>query len=547
MVPLVFLVLLQVTPREPADLIVHGRLFTGERDAEWAEALAIQGNEIVAVGTRAEVERWRGSATEFVDAGAHTVMAGFNDAHCHFDVVYGMDLGCDLSGARSLAEIQEGLRAYAALHPGPSAIRGSGWDLADLPAGTLPNAVQLDEVSRGRAIVLSSEGPHCLWVNSKALEEMRLPPVDVPGQRIHRDEAGKPTGFFVGRGLFALAPHDELPTLEEVERGLERGFAEALQAGVTTVHDPVAPFLLPLLAERCDAEALTLRFHVWGWLSGPGAGPAATRLLEQQYAREGWITFGTLKGGLDGMPGLRTAAVLEAYANDPGNLGLMTEDPAELAKRVEAANAAGFRVALHATGDAAVRAALDAFAVSRARHPGIENRIEHAFYVHPDDRPRFAALGVIASVQPGFLVRDLEKQRFHEAWLGAERLKIAFPMRSLLDAGATLALGTDCSLTPLDPLYGLRAAVTRQTAAGAPTGGWLPAERISLAEALRAYTLGSARAEGQAARKGTLAPGKLADLVAFSDDVFALPPERLREVRVDLTIVDGMVRWRRAR
>jgi hypothetical protein len=331
------------------------------------------------------------------------------------------------------------------------------------------------------------------------------------------------------------------PDLEAMKPGIRAGLAEARRLGVTTVHDPVSPLLLPFLAELHDAGALTLRFHVWGSLTpGPfGGGPDEHLRHAKSFGREDWITFGTLKGGVDGMPGLRTAALLAPYSDDPATSGLLTADPERLSAAVRAANEKGLRVALHATGDRGVRAALDAFLA--AGKPELGNRIEHAFLVAPEDVKRLAGCGVIVSAQPGFLAIDLDKYRFYERRVGPERIGETMPLRALLDRRVVLAFGTDASLTPLDPLRGIYAAVARRTFAGDPSSGWIPEQRVTVEEAVRAYTAGSARAEGAEARKGMLLPGMLADLVVLSGDPFAGDPARLLELRVVHTIVGGCV------
>jgi len=288
-----------------------------------------------------------------------------------------------------------------------------------------------------------------------------------------------------------------------------------------------------------------VRFHVWGGLvrSPFGGGVEETLALAKEHGRADWITFGTLKGGVDGMPSLRTAALLAPYADDPSSRGLTTIDGKRLAAAVREAHAAGLRVALHATGDGGVHEATDAYtAEARA---GIRDRIEHAFLVDPADVPRLAKAGTIVSVQPSFLARDLAQGDVYERRFGSERCASVMPLRALLDGGVTLAFGTDFCLNPLDPRLGLAAATSRQTHAGEPRDGWHPEQRLTLAEAIRAYTLGSATAEGAEARKGTLEPGKLADVVVFSRDLFALDAAGLRTAELAATVVGGRVVYAR--
>jgi len=531
----------------PADLVIRGRVFTALPDGALAEAVAVRGATIAAVGSRAESERWVGPETRVIDAGEGSVLPGFNDAHCHFTVGFGMQRDVDLFDARGLDEILARVAGYARAHPEDDVIEGMGWDLADMPGDSFPTSAQLDAVVEERAVLLWSEGPHAVWANSRALERAKLDgaaPLP-PGVIALRDGEREPTGVFLGRGLFGLFPFTPFPDLALMQAGIRRGLSEAARCGVTSVQDSVSSMLRPCLAELHDAGELSVRFHVWGGLTrGPfGGGVTETLELKKQHERADWITFGTQKGGVDGMPSLRTARLLAPYADEPGSTGLTTVDPVRLAAAVREAHAAGLRVALHATGDGGVRMALDAFLAEP--RSGLRDRVEHAFLVDPADIPRLALAGTVVSVQPSFLARDLAQGEVYERRFGPERCKNVLPLRALLDAKVTLAFGTDFSLNALDPRQGLAAAVGRQTAAGEPRTGWHPEQRLTLAEAIRAYTLGSAIAEGAVAKKGTLEPGKLADVVVFARDLFALEPHALPEAECLATVVGGRVVYAR--
>ncbi len=530
---------------EPADLVVLGRVFTGDGALPWAEAVAVRANRIVQVGQRDAVARLIGPDTRVLDAAGGSVLPGFNDAHCHLTAAATLDKGLDLSGLRSLDEILGAVRDHAAAHPGDAAVVGMGWHLSQLPGQLFPTAAQLDAVVADRPVLLWSEGPHAVWANTLALSRSHAAE-DAAGRsglRVLRDaRTGEPSGVVLGRGLLGVFREVlTLPDFGGLDARLRHGLAEARRLGLTSVQEPVSPFLLPALAGLHDRGELTLRFSVWTSVGGPqGAGPETIRAAARLHGRAGFISFTTAKTGIDGMPELRTAALLEPYADDPDERGLLTSLPAALFEHARAAHAAGFSCAVHATGDAGVRLALDAFEAAGAP-AGARQRVEHLFLVDAEDVPRFAELGVVASVQPAFLARDLELGRFFEARFGLERCERVLPLRSLLDAGVVLAFGTDHDLTPLDPLVGLQAAVTRQDADGRPAGGWMPGQRISLEEAVRAYTAGSAFAEGQESDKGRLLPGCLADIVVLSADIFALPPIELRTTSVRATIVDGKV------
>ena len=539
----------------PADLLIEGRVFTGKLDQPHAEALAIRGERIIALGTRDEIHPYRGPDTRVLRTDG-SIVAGFNDAHAHFTVGFGMTRELDLSPAESLEETLQLLGEYAQAHPELKVIEGMGWDLPDMPGGRYPTAADLDRVVQDRPVLLWSEGPHAVWVNTKAMDKAGISAdTKTPAIGIWpRDEDGKPIGVFLGRGLMGLFRFVPFPDLDRIREGIREGLVEAAALGVTSVHESVSPMLVPFLAELHDAGELTMRFHVWGSPSpSPFGGGAEQHLsLAEQHGREHWITFGTLKTGVDGMPGLRTAALLEPYADAPDTSGLLTFDREGVDGIFARAREHGLGLAWHATGDAGVRIVLDAAAKSRTAFPE-RHTIEHAFFVHPDDVPRFAKLDVVCSVQPSFLSIDLAKHRFYESYLGAKRRAHVLPLRSLLDSGSVLAFGTDFSLTPLDPRAGLYAATTRRpfpSSPGADSRGdsgepWVEEERITLAEALRAYTYGSAYAEGAEEHKGTLAAGQLADLVVFEQNLFELDPQALLAAKVTHTIVGGRIVFER--
>src|SRR6185436_4810451 len=276
--------------------------------------------------------------------------------------------------------------------------------------------------------------PHAVWASSKALERAKIDGASTlpPGTVALRDADGEPSGVFLGRGLFSLFPFDPFPEEAAMEEGIRRGLAEAARNGVTSVQDSVPSMLVSFLAKMHDAGELTVRFHVWGGLvrSPFGGGVAEALAMQNEHGRADWVTFGTLKGGVDGMPSLRTAAMLAPYADDPSSRGISTIDAKRLAAAVHEAHEAGLRVALHATGDGGVRQAIDAFA-AEAR-AGLRDRVEHAFLVDPADVPRLAKAGTIVSVQPSFLARDLAQGDVYERRFGSERCARVMPLRALL-------------------------------------------------------------------------------------------------------------------
>ena len=531
----------------PADLVVYGRLFTADQERPTAEALAVRGERIVLVGDRTDVQALVGEETRVIEAGERTVVPGFNDAHTHFTVAFGMEPDIDLNSAANLEEIQAILRAWVEANPKVKAAQGMNWDLADFPGEDYPTKEMLDEVVGDRAVVLWSDGPHGVWCSSKALERAGIDRnfEAGPAQIVLRDEDGDPTGTILGRGLFFLFRFLPFPGLGSLRTGIREGLSEANSLGLTSVQEPVQSMLVPFLAHLHDEGELTVRFNIWGSLIRSPDGAAATHeKVAAKYARGHMITFGALKGGVDGMPGLRTASLLKPYSDDASTSGLITQDRDTLFEDLTKANKAGLAVALHATGDGGVRLALDAIegvpADQRRR-----NRIEHAFLVHRDDVPRFAELDVVASVQPGFLCTELAKDRYYARRFGAERERDVLPLRALIDAGCVIALGTDTNLTPIDPMVGLYGAVARRPLPGVTGNRASYGAGLSLEEAIRAYTYGSAYAQGAEGEKGRLMEGMLADIVVLSTDVFAISIDELPEVRADLTVVGRAVVFER--
>jgi len=530
--------------RPAADLIVvNARIWTVDKARPEAEALAVLRDRIVAVGTRADAEAWRGPATIVLDAGGKRILPGFNDAHVHLLDGSRTLLGVKLKDAHSPEEFARRIAEQAKKTAKGEWVVGWDWDDQAFDVPRLPSRELIDAVTPDTPVFVNRYDGHMSLANSVAL---RLAGItagtpDPPGGVIVRDAQGEPTGILKDAALNAV--YAVIPPLgrEARLRILEEGMKHAASLGVTSVQDMNPSYAdVAAYAELAERGALTLRIY--------GA-PLETHWEDQ--ARLGlrrsfgsaFLRIGALKGYADGSLGSTTAYFYEPYLDDPKTSGLLTDEmqPLEaMRERLTRADAAGLQLCIHAIGDRGIAMVLDLFQdlvkANGARDRRL--RVEHAQHMARADFARFAKLGVIASVQPYHAIDD---GRWADKRIGPQRSRTTYAFRSFLDAGVRLALGTDWFVAPLSPMDTLYAAVTRATLDGKRPGGWVPEQKITLAEAIEAYTLGSAYAEFQENEKGSLIPGKLADFVVLSEDVFTIPPETIRRVQVLKTVVGGKV------
>ncbi|MEZ5283759.1 MAG: amidohydrolase [Vicinamibacterales bacterium] len=534
----------------PVDLIIfNGKVFTG--DDAGAEAVAVQGNRVLRVGSNREIQRLARAQTTVIDARGGSVLPGFNDAHLQ---LIGGGLAFDqvsLDEATTVGAVTSTIEAWADVNPTHPWIRGRGWHYAAF-AGTLPTRQMLDQVVPDRPAYLIASDGHTGWANTEALRLAGITraTLDPANGVIVRDARGEPTGVLEESAMALMSRVLPAPSRTERLSAARAAKVEANRVGITSVQNAGGSIEdLALFDDLRREGELTVR--VYQALSvDPAAGTPGLDALDR--ARAGVTEDAMLKTGaahiaLDGVVATRTAAMLDPYAGatERGRMHLpasaLTELVTELDRR-------GWQVMTHAVGDAAIRAALDAYEAAGDANPepdrGRRHRIEHAEVPDADDVERFGDLGVIASLQPAAGVppaagdpwsRNLGPQRAEHGWLA----------ESLRTAGATLAFGSDWPAVDLDPLVGIFIAVNRTTTDGDPDGGWLPGEKLSLADAIRAFTSGPAWASFDDQRKGTLAKDMLADIVILSKDLFALPPERLLDAEVLVTIMDGKVVYRR--
>ncbi|HEY7292877.1 MAG TPA: amidohydrolase [Vicinamibacterales bacterium] len=530
-------------PRVAADVIVtNAKIWTGNPRQPQATALAVIGERIVEVGESRELDRWRGAETQIIDAEGRRVIPGFNDAHVHL-VDGGAQLErVDLKDADSPAEFARRITERARSKPGDW-ILGGDWDDQRWSPPSLPTRALIDDSTNGTPVFVTRYDGHMALANSAALGRAgiteRTP--DPPGGEIVRDAQGIPTGVLKDAAMNAV--QNVVPKMTEQERTsvIRSALKHAASLGVTSVQDMNPAYEdVAVYADLAARGELTTRVYV---------APMETDWYDQAKIglRSGfgsdWLRLGAVKGYADGSLGSTTAYFFEPYTDAPNTRGLLSDEMQPIANmrtRLMAADHAGLQLCIHAIGDAGISAILDIFSdiVQANGDRDRRFRIEHAQHIAPKDFDRFVSLKVIASVQPYHAIDD---GRFAERRIGPERIKTTYAFRTLLDKGVRLAFGTDWPVAPLNPLLGLYAATTRATLDGRNPGGWVPQQKISIDEAVSAYTGGSAFAEFQDQNKGTIARGKLADLVVLSDDVFAMPADRIKDVRVLTTIVGGRV------
>ena len=531
--------------RDPirADLIVtNGRIWTGESRQPAADAIAVIGERIVEVGDVRDIERWHGRDTQVIDAAGRRVIPGFNDAHVHF-VDGGADLeNVDLKDADTPAEFARRIGERARSRPGEW-ILGGNWDDQRWSPAQLPTRALIDDITNGTPVFVYRYDGHMALANSAALGRAGITAEtpDPPGGSVVHDASGVPTGVLKDA---AMAPVQRVIPKMSDERRLslvKSALKYAASLGVTSVQDMNPSYDdVSAYAELAGRGELTTRVY---------AAPMETDWYDQAKigVRRAFgsptLRIGAVKGYADGSLGATTAFFFEPYTDAPGTRGLLSDEmqPIEhMRTRLMAADHAGLQLCIHAIGDAGISTILDLFTDILAANGDRDRRfrIEHAQHIAPKDFDRFASLKVVASMQPYHAIDD---GRFAERRIGPERIKTTYAFKTLLDKGVRLAFGTDWAVAPLNPMLGLYAATTRATLDGKNPGGWVPEQKISIEQAVTAYTAGSAFAEFQDRDKGTLSRGKLADLVILSDDIFSIPPERLKEVQVLTTVMGGKV------
>jgi predicted amidohydrolase YtcJ len=533
----------------PAELIVKvGRIWTGDSARPWAKALAIRSGAIAAVGGAADVERYRGPATRVVERPDAFAIPGLIDAHGHMEALGATQDGIDLRGVESLDEVARRVKARLEATPGDSWITGRNWDQSLWPGGAFPTAAVLDSVSPNRPVWLRRVDGHAGWANSEAMRRAKVTKeTQAPSDgRIIRDKDGNPTGVFIDGAMGLVGRAVPGPTRLDVRRRLLAAQDQALRSGLTGVHDAGISRRTADVYRDLDREGL-LKIRIYAMASPPEGGEVAFVSRRPESGRDGArFEMRAIKLFIDGAMGSRGGLLFQPYSDDPGNSGLLLIDPKVLEATTAEALRHGWQVATHAIGDKGNALVLDAYAAARkavpeARDPRL--RIEHAQVVRKEDVRRFAELGVIASMQPSHASDDM---RWADARLGPGRVDGAYAWRWFADAQVRLAFGSDFPVEIVNPFWGLFAALTRQDAEGRPSGGWHPEHRMSLEEALRAHTAGSAHAGFAEDRLGVLKPGLRADVTIVDRDLFRVTPKELLAARVLMTIVEGGIAFEQA-
>jgi hypothetical protein len=522
----------------PELILLNGVIYTGDPTHPRAEAMAIRGGVISAVGTTTEIQKLANSQTQAVDLHGAFAMPGFNDAHTHIGSAGEAKLSIDLEGAKSLTEFQQRIRArLAELKPGEW-VTGRGWDHTLWPEKRFPSRGDLDAVSKDHPMEFERVDGHVLVANSLALKLAGITKdtKDPPGGSIERDANGEPDGMLKENAEGLVTGKIPPRTAERRRKGIELALADALSHGVTSLQDNSSwDDFLTYRAIKNDGK---LNVRITEWL--PFAAPLEQlqKMRDEGGTTDPWLKTGALKMVVDGSLGSRTAAMLAAYSDDPKTSGILRMEPERLKQLSIERDKAGFQLAFHAIGDRTNRVALDAFEAAAAANGPRErrDRIEHAQIVSPEDFARYAKLHVIASMQPSHETTDM---RWAESRLGAERSKGAYAWKTFLKLGVALAFGTDYPVEVINPMRGLHACVTRELPDGTPQGGWEPQEKISMDECIAAYTYGSAYAEFEEGQKGRIAPGQFADIIVLSADVTKVAPSEILKTEVLRTYVGG--------
>ena len=544
-----------------ADLILwHGKIWTGEPTsppgvkpaaAKFAEAVAIVNGRILAVGSNAEIQTYAGRNTKVVDLKGRLAVPGLIDSHAHFIGGGFQLLSVDLKDARSEEEFVRRIGEKArTLAPGRWLL-GGDWDEQAWASAKLPTRQMIDAATDKTPVFLSRYDGHAALANSLALKlagVTRATPDPVGGVIVRDATTGEPTGIFKDAAQDLIAKVIPPPTEAEMTEALRTALAEAARVGLTSIHSITVDadswngsFTGEIqLLRRAELESwLTCRMYeiipITQWEKLRDAGMA-------HNMGDDFIKLGGVKAFADGSLGSATAWMYEPFADDPANHGIplpLMNPPAKMEALASGADQAQIQICIHAIGDRAIAEILEMYARLGGGNAAAHRfRIEHAQHMRPQDFARFAKLGIIASMQPYHAIDD---GRWAEKRLGHERARWSYAWRSMLDAGAPLAFGSDWPVAPLSPILGIYAAVTRATLDGKHPDGWFPEQRLTVEEALRAYTQGSAYAAFQEKDKGSISPGKLGDIVVISDDLFTIPPAKIKDAHVVMTIVGGKI------
>jgi predicted amidohydrolase YtcJ len=523
--------------------LVNGKVWTGNAARPWAEAVAVRGERITSVGTTAEMRLLAGPGTKLVDLGGALVLPGFIDSHTHF-LAGGFALKTvQLRDAANRGEFAARIAAKAReIGPGRWVLTGD-WDHQSFDPVELPRRDWIDAVTPDNPVFVNRFDGHMALANGRALALAGITkdtPVPLGGE-IEKDPAtGEPTGILKDTAMDLVYAKVPEPSFDEKLAAAEAAVRHAAANGVTSVHEMADAASFEVFQELLRRGRLTTRVYLYVPITEVGT--VAALRVRSPFGGP-YLKLAGLKGFMDGSLGSATAYFFEPYTDEPGTSGLLNGHmfpEGIMEKRILEADRAGLQLAIHAIGDRANSLLLDMYEKAVATNGPRDRRwrVEHAQHLRPADIARFGKLGLVAAVQPYHAIDD---GRWAETKIGPERVKTTYAFESLRKAGAVLAFGSDWTVAPLEPILGIYAAVTRRTLDGANPGGWVPGEKVSVEEAVRAYTVNGAWVEFAEASKGTIETGKLADLVVLDRDIFAIPSEGIGEARVRLTVFDGRV------
>ena len=523
-----------------ADLvIVNANIHTMNAAQKQASSMAVLGDKIVAVGSDTDTKMWIGARTRVIDAKGKLIIPGFNDAHVHF-LEGGFQLSSvDLRSAKTPEEFVERIKTFAAKLPKGRWILGGKWDHENWTPNNLPTAAMIDAVTPDNPVFIDRLDGHMALANSLAMKLAKVDKSvkDVEGGEIVRDAAGNPTGIFKDAAVVYVARAIPDFSFEVKLEAAQAATDYVSSLGVTSVQDMSAGSDIGVYQELMRQGKLKTRIY--------GCSPLSDYKRWQNTGvraafGNAMVRVGCLKGFADGSLGSTTAWLFEPYLDAPNSTGLASDEIPKIGENIISADKAGLQINIHAIGDRANATILDNFAKAEQANGTRDRRfrIEHAQHLRQEDIPRFGRMKVVASMQPFHIIDD---GRWAWKRLDEKRLKGTYAFRTLLDSGAVLAFGSDSPVAPINPLFGVYAAVTRRTLDDKNPNGWIPEQKISVDEAVRAFTWGSAYAEFQENVKGTLEPGKLADFVIVSDDIFTIDPVKIRDARILLTVVGGKI------
>lgn len=528
---------------ELADLaIVNARIYTVDERQPSATAIAVKGSQILSVGD--DISAFVGPQTRQIDAKGKAIVPGLIDSHGHL-LGLGQSLAAiDLRGVRSENEAAQRVAAAVRTKRPGEWIMGNAWDQNLWPSKSFPAKQSLDQVAPHNPVVLSRVDGHAIWVNSAALAQagVTAATLDVAGGRIVRNSSADPTGVLVDNAMRLVNSKVPPPSAADIETALEHAAQLCSSDGLTTIHD--AGIDEPTLAAYRTLIAqgrLPLRIYAMIRV-GPGNSLWPSFLARGPEIGD-FLTLRSLKIYADGALGSRGAALLDPYSDDPGNRGLLISSREFIEKTAREAIAAGFQVNTHAIGDRANRTVLEAYAAALGDQKNDKRfRVEHAQVIAPEDFGRFRDNSVIASMQPTHATSDMP---WAAARLGPQRIRGAYAWQTFRKQGIRLAFGSDFPVEDPNPIWGFYAAITRQDRDGHPPGGWFPEQRLTRAEALRAFTIDGAYAAFEEHRKGSLTPGKLADFVMLSDDIMTIPESQVWHAHVVVTVLGGKIVYSR--